>query len=215
MIKKTHEQMLLGHLALSPSGGRRQSRLRGAVNALTTMALTTLRSGAAAAAGGAALLLVSVAAAPAQAQEFKIGYVNSERVLREAAPAKAALARMEADFSKRDKDLNDQAAKLKGAADKLEKDAPTLPEAERGRRQRDLVEQDRDLQRKRREFQEDLNQRRNEETAGIVERANRVIKQIFEGEKYDLILQDVVFAGPRVDITEKVIKALNAAPAGK
>ena len=210
MIKKTQEQMLLGHFALSPLGGRRQNRLGGALKALTT-----LRSGAAATAGGVALVLATVAAAPAHAQEFKIGYVNSERVLREAAPAKAALARMESDFSKRDKDLNDQAAKLKSAADKLEKDAPTLPEAERNRRQRDLVEQDRDLQRKRREFQEDLNQRRNEETAGIVERANRVIKQIFEGEKYDLILQDVVFAGPRVDITEKVIKALNAAPAGK
>jgi outer membrane protein len=151
-----------------------------------------------------------LATGAAWAQELKIGYVNSERVLREASPAKAALARMEADFSKRDKDLNDQASRLKAAADKLEKDAPTTPESERNRRQRELVEQDRDLQRKRREFQEDLNQRRNEETAGIVERANKVIKQIFEGEKYDLILQDVVFAGPRVDITEKVIKALNA-----
>ena len=164
------------------------------------------------AAFGCALALTGGAV---QAQELKIGYVNSERVLREATPAKAALARMESDFSKRDKDLNDQAGKLKSAADKLEKDAPTLPESERNRRQRDLVEQDRDLQRKRREFQEDLNQRRNEETAGIVERANKVIKGIFEGEKYDLILQDVVFAGPRVDITEKVIKALNAAPAAK
>lgn len=164
---------------------------------------------------GVAAVLATTAVAPAQAQELKIGYVNSERVLREATPAKTALARMEADFSKRDKDLNDQAAKLKAAADKLEKDAPTLPESERGRRQRDLVEQDRDLQRKRREFQEDLNQRRNEETAGIVERANKVIKSIFEGEKYDLILQDVVFASAKVDITEKVIKALNAAPAGK
>ena len=160
-------------------------------------------------------LTLATMAAPSQAQELKIGYVNSERVLREAAPAKTALARMEADFSKRDKDLNDTAAKLKSAADKLEKDAPTLPEAERNKRQRDLVEQDRDLQRKRREFQEDLNQRRNEETAAIVERANKVIKGIFETEKYDLILQDVVFAGPRVDITEKVIKALNAAPGGK
>ncbi|MEK8050575.1 OmpH family outer membrane protein [Ideonella sp. DXS22W] len=160
---------------------------------------------------GAALAV----SAPVQAQELKIGYVNSERVLRDAAPAKAALARMEQDFVKRDKDLNDQAAKLKGAADKLEKDAPTLAEAEKNRRQRELVEQDRDLQRKRREFQEDLNQRRNEETAAIVERANKVIKQIFETEKYDLILQDVVFAGPRVDITDKVIKALNAAAGGK
>ena len=164
---------------------------------------------------GVVAVVATVAVAPAQAQELKIGYVNSERVLREATPAKTALARMEADFSKRDKDLNEQAAKLKAAADKLEKDAPTLPESERGRRQRDLVEQDRDLQRKRREFQEDLNQRRNEETAGIVERANKVIKSIFEGEKYDLILQDVVFASAKVDITEKVIKALNAAPAGK
>ncbi len=160
----------------------------------------------------AAVLTVGLTA---QAQELKIGYVNSERVLREAAPAKAALARMEADFSKRDRDLNEQAARLKAAADKLEKEAPALAEAERNRRQRELVEQDRDLQRKRREFQEDLNQRRNEETAGIVERANKVIKQIFDAEKYDVILQDVVFAGARVDITEKVIKALNTASAGR
>ena len=156
-------------------------------------------------------LAMALPAICVQAQELKIGYVNSERVLKEASPAKAALARMEAEFSKRDKDLNETAARLKAAADKLEKDAPTLSEAERNRRQRELVDQDRDLQRKRREFQEDLNQRRNEETAALVERANKVIKQIFESEKYDVILQDAVFASPRVDITEKVIKALNGA----
>jgi outer membrane protein len=122
---------------------------------------------------------------------------------------------MEADFAKRDKDRNEQAAKLKAAADKLEKDAPTLSEWERNRRQRELVEQDRDLQGRRREFQEDLNQRRNVETAGIVEQANKVIRQIFDTEKYDVILQDVVFAGPRVDITDKVIRALNAQAPGR
>ncbi len=152
----------------------------------------------------------------AQAQELKIGYVNSERVLRDAAPAKAAQGRLEVEFSKRERELNDQATKLKAAADKLDKDAPALSEAERGRRQRELVEQDRDLQRKRREFQEDLNQRKNEELATVVERANKVIKQIFDAEKYDLILQDAAFVGPRVDITDKVIKTLNAAsPAAK
>jgi outer membrane protein len=164
----------------------------------------------------AAAALVSLVPA-AGAQELKIGYVNSERVLREATPAKAAQAKLEAEFSRREKDINDQAAKLKGAADKLDKDGPTLAESERTRRQRELVEQDRDLQRKRREFQEDLNQRRNEELAGVVERANRVIKQIFDSEKYDVILQEVVFASSRVDITDKVIRSLNAtpAPAGK
>jgi outer membrane protein len=149
------------------------------------------------------------------AQDLKIGYVNSERVLREATPAKAAQTKLEAEFGKREKELNDQGARLKAAADKLEKEAPTLSETERNRRQRELVEQDRDLQRKRREFQEDLTQRKNEELAAVVERANRVIKQIFDAEKYDVILQEVVFAGPRVDITDKVIKSLNAASPGR
>ena len=154
--------------------------------------------------------LALAAATAAGAQELKIGYVNSDRVLRDAAPAKAAQAKLEAEFGKRDKELNDMAGRLKSAADKLEKDAPTLAESERSRRQRELVDQDREIQRKRREFQEDLNQRKNEELAQVVERANRVIKQIFEAEKYDLILQEAVFAGPRADITDKVIRALNA-----
>lgn len=146
----------------------------------------------------------------APAQELKIGYVNGERVLREATPAKAAQAKLEAEFKKRETELNDTGTKLRAALDKLEKDGPTLSEAERSRRQRDLTEQQRDFERKRRELVEDLNQRKNEELAGVTERASRVIKQIFEQEKYDLILQEVVFAGPRVDITKKVIDALNA-----
>ena len=163
-----------------------------------------------------ALLLAAatgLAVAQAQAQELKIGYVNSDRVLRDATPAKAAQAKLESEFGKREKELADHANRLKAASDKLEKDAPTLAESERARRQRDLIEQDRDFQRKRREFQEDLNERKNAELAVVVERANRVIKQIFETEKYDLILQEAVFAGPKIDITDKVIKALNAQPA--
>jgi outer membrane protein len=159
-----------------------------------------------------AATLLAAAAAGATAQELKIGYVNSDRVLRDAAPAKAAQLKLEAEFSKREKDLTDLANRLKAASDKLDKDAPTLAETERVRRQRELVDQDRELQRKRREFQEDLSQRKNEELGAVVERTNRVIKQIFETEKYDLILQEAVFWSPKVDITDKVIKALNAAP---
>ncbi len=157
----------------------------------------------------AATLLVSAAAVSAQ-EQLKIGYVNSDRVLRDAVPAKAAQAKLEAEFSKREKDLSDLATRLKAASDKLDKESPTLTESERTRRQRELVDQDRDLQRRRREFQEDLSQRKNEELATVVERTNRVIKQIFETEKYDLILQEAVFWSPKVDITDKVIKALNA-----
>jgi outer membrane protein len=174
------------------------------------MKISSLKTGVAKYAVSAALMLVAVAGA--HAQELKIGFVNSDRVLREATPAKAAQTRLEAEFSKRQKEGEDAANKLKAAADKLDKDAPTLSESERTRRQRDLVEQDRELQRKRREFQEDLNQRKNEELASVVERANKVVKQIYETEKFDVILQGdvVIFASARVDITDKVIKALNA-----
>lgn len=162
-----------------------------------------------------AAALLAVSASSLSAQELKIGYVNSDRVLRDAAPAKAAQAKLEGEFGKREKELADMASRLKSASDKFDKDSPTLAESERSRRQRDLVEQDREFQRRRREFQEDLNQRKNEELAGVVERANRVIKQIFETEKYDLILQEAVFASGKVDITEKVIQALNAQSAAK
>ncbi len=156
----------------------------------------------------AAVVLV-VAGGLAQAQELKIGYVDLQRVLRDAQPAKAAQAKLEAEFGKREKDLADMAARLKSASDRLDRDAPTLSESERQRRQRELVEQDREFQRKRREFQEDLTQRKNEELAQVLDRANRAVKQIFDQDKYDLILQEVVFAGPRVDITKRVIDALN------
>ena len=161
-----------------------------------------------------ALLLacVSSIAVSAQAQEVKIGYVNSERVLREAEPAKRAQARLEAEFGKRQKDLNDQNAALRAQAEKLDRDAPTLSEAEKTRRQRELVELDRDLQRKQREFQEDLTQRKNEELSSVAERANRTIKAIGEAEHYSIILADqlVIYSSPRVDITQKVIDTLNA-----
>lgn len=157
-------------------------------------------------------VVLSGTAVSAWSQELKIGYVNSERVLRESAPARAAQAKLEAEFGKRERELVDLRGRIKAAADKLDKDGPTLSESERTRRQRELVDQDRDLQRRQREFQEDLNMRKNEELATVVERANRAIRQIFDNEKYDVILQEVVFAGPRVDITDKVIRALNGAP---
>ncbi len=157
-----------------------------------------------------AALVLGTASWAALAQDLKIGYVNSDRVLREANMAKVAQAKLETEFSKRKKEIDDIAARLKAASDKLDKDAVTLSEAERTRRQRDLLDQDRDLQRRSREFQEDLNQRKNEELAAVVERANKVIKQIFDQEKFDLIIQEVIFAGPRVEITKKVIDALNA-----
>jgi outer membrane protein len=146
----------------------------------------------------------------ASAQEFRIGFVNTDRVFKEANTAKAAQVKLEQEFSKRDKDLQDQGNNLKAAADKLEREAPTLAESQRTARQKQLVDQDRDFQRKRREYQEDLNARKNEELQQVLERANRVVKSVAEAEKYDLVLQEAVYVNPKHDITDKVIRALNA-----
>lgn len=160
-----------------------------------------------------AAVALALTVTTAQAQELKIGYVNLDRVLRDAGPSKAAHAKLESEYLRRDKELVDAEARLKTVSDRLEKDAPALSESERLRRQRELVEQGRELQRKRRESQEYMNQRKNEELAALIDRANVVVRQIFEQEKFDLILQEAVFAGPRVDITDKVIRAMNAATA--
>ena len=148
--------------------------------------------------------------APAMSQEFKIGFVNTDRIFREANPAKAAQAKLEQEFSRREKELSELGNSLKNATEKFEREAPTLSETQRGQRQKQLIDMDRDFQRKRREFQEDLNARKNEELQQVLDRANRVVKQVAEQEKYDVILQEAVYINPRHDITDKVIRALNA-----
>lgn len=147
----------------------------------------------------------------AVAQEFRIGFVNTDRIFRESTPAKAAQTKLEVEFAKREKELADLGAQLKTTSEKFEREAPTLAESQRVTRQRQLVEQDRDFERRRREFQEDLGVRKNEELQQVIERANRVIKQVAEGEKYDLVIQEAVYINPKHDITDKVLKVINGA----
>jgi len=151
-------------------------------------------------------------ATPVVAAEIKIGYVNSERVMRDAAPALKSLKKLEKEFEKRDQDLQRMAKQLQTSQEAMEKNALTMSEADKRNKEREFNDLTREFQRKQREFREDLNQRRNEELASVLERANKAIKQIAEAEKYDVILQEAVYANPRIDITDKVIKALADAP---
>jgi outer membrane protein len=161
---------------------------------------------------GVAVLLGALAmGAQVHAEDFRVGFVNTDRIFREANTAKAAQVKLEQEFAKREKELNDLGASLKTASDKFEREGPALSESQRGARQKALIDQDREFQRKRREFQEDLNARKNEELQQVLDRANRVVKAVAEQEKYDLILQEAVYINPKHDITDKVIKALNSA----
>lgn len=165
--------------------------------------------------GSALVLSLAVLSAHAQAEEFRVGFVNIDRLLREANPAKIGQGKLEQEFSKREKDLLDAGNVLKAASEKFEREAPTLAESQRVARQKQLVDQDRDFQRKRREFQEDLSARKSEELSQVLERANKVVKQVAEQEKYDVVLQEAVYINPKFDITEKVLKALNASAPAK
>ncbi len=144
----------------------------------------------------------------------KVGFVNTERILRDAVPAKAAQTKLESEFSKRERELQELGNRLRQLGERLERDAMVMNESERSRRQREVADLDKDFQRRQREFREDLNQRRNEELSQVVERANRVIRQIAEKEKFDLILQEAVYASGRIDITDLVLQALSD-PAAK
>jgi outer membrane protein len=156
-------------------------------------------------------LALGLVAFSIQAEEIRIGFINTDRIFKEANTAKQAQTKLEQEFAKRDKDLIELGNNLKSSVEKFEREAPTLSESQRLSRQKQLGEQDRELQRKRREFQEELNARKNEEFQQVLERANRVIKQVAETEKFDLVLQEAVYINPKHDITDKVLKVINAA----
>jgi len=161
------------------------------------------------AAAVAAVAMSALVGGMAHAAEYKVGFVNTERLFREAAPAKRAQQKLEKEFATRDAEIQKLSKQVRDLQAQLEKDGATMAESERRNKERDIANLTRDLQRGQREFREDLNLRRNEELASVQERANKVIQQMAEAEKFDLILQDpVVYASQRIDITDKVIKAL-------
>lgn len=156
-----------------------------------------------------AAALAAFAAAPMAQTGSRIGFVNTDRMLREAQPAKAAQTKLEQEFSRREREINSAADALRAESDRFEREAPTMSDSQRQTSQRRLMEKDRDLQRRRREFQEDLNARKQEELQQILDRANTIVKQVAEAGKYDVILQEAVYINPALDITDQVIRALN------
>ena len=155
-----------------------------------------------------AALALCCGMAAVEAAELKIGFIDAERINRESAPAERASKQLEKEFAPRAQELQRREAQIKTLQSQLEKEAVTMNESDRRAKEQELARLSLDFQRMQREYREDLNLRRNQELASLFERANRVIKQIAEAEKYDLILQEAVYRNPRIDITDKVLKAL-------
>ncbi|HEX7054143.1 MAG TPA: OmpH family outer membrane protein [Burkholderiales bacterium] len=166
------------------------------------------------------LALALPCAAPAQERgastSARIAFVSTERILRDSAPAVRAQKRLEAEFEKRRQELARMQEQLRRAQEELERNALTMSESQRRAKEHEFAQLNRDFQRKEREFREDANQRRNEELALVIDQANRVIRQIAEQEKYDIIFQEMpAYVSPRIDITDKVMKALEAKSSAK
>lgn len=157
---------------------------------------------------GIAGMAMLCAGAVATAAELKIGFIDQERITRESAPAERASKQLEKEFAPRAQELQRREAQIKSLQGQLEKDAMTMSESDRRAKEQELGRLSLDFQRMQREYREDLNLRRNQELGALFERANRIIRQIAEAEKYDIIFQEAVYRNPKIDITDKVLKAL-------
>lgn len=150
----------------------------------------------------------------AMASEAKIGYVNLQKVGNEATQAVRAMKKLRAEFEKREQEIQRLDASIKAMIEKLDKEGVTMAASERRTRERELADASRELQTKKRDFREDWSLRQNEELMLLNESVAKVIRKIAETDKYDLIVQDAVYASQAIDITARVIKAMNDANGG-
>lgn len=154
-----------------------------------------------------AVAVLSLFALPA-AQAEKVGFVNTERLLREAPLSVKAQKKLEREFSPREQELQKMAKQARDLQAQLDKDGVTMSETDRKNKERELSTLNREFQKKSREFREDLNLRRNQELGVIQEKARKAILDIAKAEKFDLIVEQAVYFNPKIDITDRVMKAL-------
>lgn len=153
--------------------------------------------------------LCACSLAQAQSAPSRIGFVFTERLMTESKLAKAADAKIEAEFSRRQKAIKDMVSRLKSLSEKFDADSASLVDPERTKRYREVAELEKDVQRTQREFNEDLLQRKSEERANIAQKAYKLIEQIAEQEHLDVVLQESAWSSPRIDITDKIIRLLD------
>jgi len=151
----------------------------------------------------------AMAQASAQSSLGRIGFVYTERLMTESKLAKAADAKLQSEFSKRQKQLDDMLQRYKQSREKFDEEAPKLSDVDRTRRTRELLDMEKDVQRMQREYNEDLFQRKNEERAAIAQKAYKLIEQVAEQEHLDVVLQEAVWTSPRIDITDRILKLLD------
>ena len=143
------------------------------------------------------------------AAEIKVGYVQVDKILQDAPQTAESGKKLEREFSPRTQELDRMQKQIKDLQTTLDKESLTLSESARRDKERDLSNIKIEFQRKQRELREDVNLRKNEELSLLQDRINKAVTTVSEAEGYDLVVYGgVAYASKKVDITDKVLKAL-------
>ncbi|MGE4349833.1 MAG: OmpH family outer membrane protein [Candidatus Berkiella sp.] len=147
----------------------------------------------------------------ASADGVKIGVVDMRKIVASSPEAKAAMERLQQEFKPKEEKIVKTEKEMKEKSEKLQRNAAVMSDSEKSKLERELVSSQRELQRMQEEFREDSTARYQEEMQKLIEKVNKVVNDIAEKEKYDIILhQDTkLYASAQVDITNKVVKALS------
>jgi outer membrane protein len=143
------------------------------------------------------------------AAELKIGFVDIAKLSENAPQIIAAQGKIDAEFSSREKELVELQRKLAKMEEALTTEGAVMSESERTTKEREILGKRRELKRSQDEFRDDLNIRKNEMLRTVNKEIGNVINAFAKDEKFDLILaQGVMYAGDKVDITERILKRL-------
>jgi outer membrane protein len=148
-------------------------------------------------AAGLAMVAVSASA------EIKVGYVQLERIMKESPQMMESSKKLEKEFSPRSAELERMAKQIN------DQESSMTSEGDRRNSDQNLTALKIEFQRKQRELNEDVNLRKNEELSGLQDRINKAVTSVSEAEGYDLVIYSgAAYVGKKVDITDKVLKAL-------
>ncbi|HEY1236329.1 MAG TPA: OmpH family outer membrane protein [Candidatus Binatia bacterium] len=158
-----------------------------------------------------AVLVLSGSVASAQ-ERIKIGFIDIQRVISESQPGKRASDRLQAQIKKAEGDVVKERQDLEKLRADIEKKGPLLKDEERRNLEADYQRRSVSLQRAMSDYQQDLQQKRNEMMSEILKDLEQIVNEIGKADKFTLILErsQILYSDQGIDITSKVIETFNS-----
>lgn len=158
---------------------------------------------------GLAILTASVYVQAAEAAQ-KIGYVATGPVIAQMAQQSNIQDKLRKEFKDQIAEVERLKSRLEKGVEKLQRNGELMSDSERTKLQRELQALDADFKLKAKNLQEDQRKRGAEEERKLIQKLQKSITDIAQKEGYDMVLdrQAVLYASPKDDLSEKVLKAV-------